>query len=237
MQDPMSVLCIRQLVVEALLRDPKRFTAGEQPDSASSQCQTATQQAIPSDQPAANLFILSDEIDPSRARRHQPEPLFGISNSVSVSQATAGIITIAKPGSAKIPSRSGRTNGGARRDRTDDIVLAKHALSQLSYGPLLEKTTCAPLPKPSGLTADRPGAWRMVGLGRLELPTSRLSSARSNQLSYKPLNDQFPRKGSGHACAHRLTPDARTCAAPGACSSAKKEKRRRRNPANGAQQS
>ena len=27
----------------------------------------------------------------------------------------------------------------------------------------------------------------MVGLGRLELPTSRLSSARSNQLSYKPL--------------------------------------------------
>src|SRR6516162_2513001 len=28
----------------------------------------------------------------------------------------------------------------------------------------------------------------MVGLGRLELPTSRLSSARSNQLSYKPPN-------------------------------------------------
>jgi hypothetical protein len=27
---------------------------------------------------------------------------------------------------------------------------------------------------------------QMVGLGRLELPTSRLSSARSNQLSYKP---------------------------------------------------
>ena len=29
---------------------------------------------------------------------------------------------------------------------------------------------------------------RVVGLGRLELPTSRLSSARSNQLSYKPKN-------------------------------------------------
>jgi hypothetical protein len=28
-------------------------------------------------------------------------------------------------------------DGGARRDRTDDIVLAKHALSQLSYGPNL----------------------------------------------------------------------------------------------------
>ena len=27
-------------------------------------------------------------------------------------------------------------SGGARRDRTDDLMLAKHALSQLSYGPL-----------------------------------------------------------------------------------------------------
>ena len=26
-------------------------------------------------------------------------------------------------------------DGGARRDRTDDLMLAKHALSQLSYGP------------------------------------------------------------------------------------------------------
>ena len=27
-------------------------------------------------------------------------------------------------------------SGGARRDRTDDLMLAKHALSQLSYGPI-----------------------------------------------------------------------------------------------------
>jgi hypothetical protein len=27
--------------------------------------------------------------------------------------------------------------GGARRDRTDDLLLAKQALSQLSYGPVL----------------------------------------------------------------------------------------------------
>ena len=27
------------------------------------------------------------------------------------------------------------TAGGARRDRTDDLLLAKQALSQLSYGP------------------------------------------------------------------------------------------------------
>ena len=61
-------------------------------------------------------------------------------------------------------------NGGARRDRTDDIVLAKHALSQLSYGPNTVYCTCK----------------TMVGLGGLEPPTSRLSSARSNQLSYRP---------------------------------------------------
>ena len=31
---------------------------------------------------------------------------------------------------------SGPGGGGARRDRTDDLMLAKHALYQLSYGPL-----------------------------------------------------------------------------------------------------
>jgi hypothetical protein len=65
--------------------------------------------------------------------------------------------------------------GGARRDRTDDLLLAKQALSQLSYGP-----------GPSAGTHRRTDANKMVGLGRFELPTSRLSSARSNQLSYKP---------------------------------------------------
>jgi hypothetical protein len=33
------------------------------------------------------------------------------------------------------PARQGQDDGGARRDRTDDLMLAKHALSQLSYGP------------------------------------------------------------------------------------------------------
>ena len=32
--------------------------------------------------------------------------------------------------------RTADPSGGARRDRTDDLMLAKHALSQLSYGPL-----------------------------------------------------------------------------------------------------
>src|SRR6266436_1469823 len=48
----------------------------------------------------------------------------------------------------------------------------------------------------------------VVGLGRLELPTSRLSSARSNQLSYKPLT-LILKKDREHARARgRLAPDA-----------------------------
>lgn len=104
-----------------------------------------------------------------------------------------------------------KPSGGARRDRTDDLMLAKHALSQLSYGPVNQKTNAHSM--------------SVVGLGRLELPTSRLSSARSNQLSYKPLTHIQSRTRDLQACS------------PSACSSAKKEKRRRRNPANAAQQS
>ena len=84
---------------------------------------------------------------------------------------------------------------------------------------------------------------RLVGLGRLELPTSRLSSARSNQLSYKPqrVSSTTDRQGAGQQLAtqpgvkHPMPSHKRK--APGACSSAKKEKRRRRNPANAAQRS
>jgi hypothetical protein len=38
--------------------------------------------------------------------------------------------------STRQPSLASRAKaGGADRDRTDDLMLAKHALSQLSYGP------------------------------------------------------------------------------------------------------
>jgi hypothetical protein len=70
-------------------------------------------------------------------------------------------------------------NGGARRIRTDDLKLAKLALSQLSYGPKSNGSLGR-----TNLLANR--HLRVVGLGRFELPTSRLSSARSNQLSYRP---------------------------------------------------
>ena len=136
--------------------------------------------------------------------------------------------------------RSSIPSGGARRDRTDDLMLAKHALSQLSYGPVPEDECFASISETSVRRIsikEKTHSITVVGLGRLELPTSRLSSARSNQLSYKPLT-LFLKKGSGpaHAQPAKL-PAASHKRSPGACSSAKKEKRRRRNPANGAQQS
>ena len=91
--------------------------------------------------------------------------------------------------------RSSTSSGGARRDRTDDLMLAKHALSQLSYGPVTRRRmpfvlafakATAQQPSSEGPAGPKRRARRLVGLGRLELPTSRLSSARSNQLSYKP---------------------------------------------------
>src|SRR5262245_52674029 len=63
--------------------------------------------------------------------------------------------------------------GGDDRIRTGDPLLAKQVLSQLSYIP----------------------TW-VVGLGRVELPTSRLSGARSNHLSYRPQGWKINATGS-----------------------------------------
>src|SRR5215475_4456573 len=112
--------------------------------------------------------------------------------------------------------KSAITAGGARRNRTDDLLLAKQALSQLSYGPALRHSEAG-----------------MVGLGRFELPTSRLSSARSNQLSYRPKSYKRQSPGTPVTRASRR-PQAKACSIDlgnSVGSSEKKEKRRRRNPA------
>src|SRR5258708_7590564 len=80
--------------------------------------------------------------------------------------------------------------GGADRDRTGDLLLAKQALSQLSYSPAFTSRAAQHAAAPSRLVrAIRrlPFAHpQMVGLGRIELPTSPLSGVRSSQLSYRP---------------------------------------------------
>ena len=66
---------------------------------------------------------------------------------------------------APLPEES----GGADRDRTGGLLVANQALSQLSYSP-----------------------FDLVGLGRVELPTSPLSGVRSSHLSYRPGFTVFP---------------------------------------------
>ena len=58
---------------------------------------------------------------------------------------------------------SERKASGARRDRTDDLMLAKHALSQLSYGPRLRPTFA---PGGFGVASQRlPCRYRLCRVG------------------------------------------------------------------------
>ena len=74
--------------------------------------------------------------------------------------------------------------GGGERDRTDDLLVANQALSQLSYTP--DHSLEHRFPSFSHILSDLAPVLDMVGLGRFELPTSRLSGVRSNRLSYRP---------------------------------------------------
>src|SRR5262245_54735673 len=53
----------------------------------------------------------------------------------SAADAAKSVIIDGRTWRARYPRRHHREDGGARRDRTDDLLLAKQALSQLSYGP------------------------------------------------------------------------------------------------------
>ena len=141
-----------------------------------------------------------------------------------------------------------RELGGARRDRTDDLMLAKHALYQLSYGPSSPRSRFrsagaslsirrlsaqgSPFAVASeDASCEAPKARRrMVGPGRLELPTSRLSGVCSNHLSYRPLKRSARRMRSRKG---RRAPDARShrSLVNERLQCFRKEKRRRRRSA------
>src|SRR6266498_2588233 len=68
--------------------------------------------------------------------------------------------------------------GGAERDRTDDLLLAKQVLSQLSYSPNAATRLA--------LSRARQRHESLVGLDGFEPSTPALSRRCSNQLSYRP---------------------------------------------------
>ena len=78
--------------------------------------------------------------------------------------------------------------------RTRDLLLARQALSQLSYTPkwyVSIFTLSMGLSGPYFLSL----ILKDLGLSGLEPPTSRLSGVRSNQLSYKPILKSFDFSG------------------------------------------
>src|SRR5438128_6970729 len=89
-------------------------------------------------------------------------------------------------GKSLLPLRrkSGRGGGGgASRDRTGDLKLAKLALSQLSYGPV---TMCEVRESSRMFAMTSRSDAAVVGREGVEPSTSRLSGVRSNHLSYRP---------------------------------------------------
>ena len=144
--------------------------------------------------------------DPPNTQTYQrPEPLQGTQRPPGANpvgsrspSATNGPLTrlfllnpCNVPNPKNPPSNTARQaprSGGGERNRTDDLMLAKHALSQLSYAPKRPAPSSAsdhlalPRSNKTGNGVARPE--NLVGQGGFEPPTSRLSSARSNQLSY-----------------------------------------------------
>ena len=95
--------------------------------------------------------------------------------------------------------------GGAKEDRTPDLLRARQALSQLSYGP---GGVSGCLARSPSLAVPLPVAWwpwvcgglaMVVGLRGFEPLTSPLSGVRSNQLSYRPV--VFPAKTMCCGCS------------------------------------
>jgi hypothetical protein len=89
------------------------------------------------------LFTMSDIIQISAStyalRAYRTGPTSRI--PIRPGGLTASAIVISRTSKARSEQRDAQSTepmipaGGARRDRTDDLLLAKQALSQLSYGP------------------------------------------------------------------------------------------------------
>ena len=86
-----------------------------------------------------------------------------------------------------VPPISDPVTRGDGRTRTGDLRLAKPLLYQLSYAPTVWAWSYRPgLPHPAVACHPDTGDVCVVGESGLEPPTSRLSGACSNQLSYSP---------------------------------------------------
>jgi hypothetical protein len=88
------------------------------------------------DRITVRIYIASSRCLRSRTR-HLPRPVRTLPH-LAMRTALTSVLSDAMdgPGPARKTGRTARRTGGAERDRTDDLLLAKQALSQLSYSPV-----------------------------------------------------------------------------------------------------
>ena len=156
-------------------RRPRHFALGDRPWAARRCSRLRSHNSLLYDCQSANACLAAAVAPPRR-----------IPTLLAASRLSAFAPTV-----ALIADVRECTMGGGDRDRTDDLLLAKQVLSQLSYTPVPRSSRPA-----TGSAQDRPARHspirlalhlcrpKLVGQGGFEPPTSRLSSARSNQLSY-----------------------------------------------------
>ena len=90
-------------------------------------------QVPPQSEPSHMRFVSCQTMMSSQVRPSSTLERAGTDPSFTMSDRRRG----REPGRKLVFSSIARElDGGARRDRTDDLMLAKHALYQLSYGPL-----------------------------------------------------------------------------------------------------
>src|SRR5258708_7547431 len=118
------------------------------------------------------LFTMSEITHATSSRSDACETVFSFADglawpssarlrSSSFAAAAFAPIGLAEPKLAKQAKA-----GGARRDRTDDLLLAKQALSQLSYGPPKALVDVPASPIRGMPSRSSQSERRLVGLGR-----------------------------------------------------------------------
>jgi hypothetical protein len=131
-------------------------------------------------------------------RRRTPSSDLWACVSIAPTGVAPGVLCIPMPGHDRSPAQ-GRSQGGG----------SCHARFTVTTRFTMSKTPAphAPFQEQRADPRTRSGLRRLVGLGRLERPTSRLSGVRSNQLSYRPgFREQRSENRPAGASAARADP-------------------------------
>jgi hypothetical protein len=101
------------------------------------QCPRSRRNCVAPDTATSHEDTSPDRRQPSRARAYPPRSHYKLSlypsNNIPPRVIPGGYLSCSSPNVGRPPAHC--PGGGGERDRTDDLLLAKQALSQLSYTP------------------------------------------------------------------------------------------------------